>query len=65
MRLMNFVLSNTAYNWGIEQTYERLADEWINFLVFYTTFLYKKMIFLMKVLYYPHLPVARHPNLHS
>ena len=23
---------NTAYNWGIEQTYERLADEWIDFL---------------------------------
>ena len=23
---------NTAYNWGIEQTYERLADEWIKFL---------------------------------
>ena len=23
---------NTAYNWGIEQTYERLAEEWIKFL---------------------------------
>jgi len=23
---------NTAYNWGIEQTYERLVNEWIDFL---------------------------------
>ena len=23
---------NTAYNWGIEQTYDRLVDEWIKFL---------------------------------